>query len=236
MLNHTRRNFIQWKFAGWKGLEVEPRSHPEKLVEIYKVMSEELPRTSKVPKSCHERSKCRRVALPRTHIKKRKSPEQESDDDSAAWSQDAQPVILDTPDPLPNKKVAAKSECKSKAKATKTKDKPVANFDEVLKELPAGAVQDFQQGRTSYTIHPPEDCTSMSSIQVRLAKHAFYITNVFEKRFACVKAFDNTGVLTKKTLNARDALHLSRKSTNPEIAWGIAQMVAGWPDQRAKRV
>ena len=97
MLSHTRKSFMQWKFTGpgWKGLEVEPRSHPEKLVEIYKVMSEELPRTSKVPKSCHERSKCRRVALPRTHIKKRKSPEQESDDDPAAWRHDAQPVILD---------------------------------------------------------------------------------------------------------------------------------------------
>ena len=197
-------------------------------------MSEELPRTSKVPKSCHERSKCRRVVLPRTHIKKRKSPEQESDDDSAAWSQDAQPAILDTPDPRPKKKVAAKSECKSKAKATNTKDKTVANFDEVLKELPAGAV--FQQGRTSYTIHPPEDCTNMSRIQVLLAKHAFYITNVFEKRFACVKAVDNIGVFAKKALNGRSALHLSWKSTNPEIAWGIAQMVAGWPDQRAKRV
>ena len=137
--------------------------------------------------------------MPRTHIKKRKSPEQESDDDSAAWSQDAQPVMLDTPDPLPNKKVAAKSECKSKAKATKTKDKPVADFDEVLKELPAGAVQDFQQGRTSYTIHPPEDCPNMSSIQVLLAKRAFYIRNVSEKQFAYVKVVDNTGVLTKKT-------------------------------------
>ena len=140
-------------------------------------------------------------------------------------------MILDRPGPLPNKKIAAKSECKSKAKATKTKDKPVANFDEVLKELPAGAVQDFQQGRTSYTIHPAEDCSNMSSIQVLLAKHAFYITNVFEKRFACVKAVDNTGVLTKKTLNGAGALHLSWKSTNPEIAWGIAQMVAGWPDK-----
>ena len=128
-------------------------------------------------KRCLERSKCRRVALPRTHIKKRKSPEQESDDDSAAWSQDAQPAILDTPDPLPKKKVAAKSECKSKAKATETKDKPVANFDEVLKELPAGAVQKFQQGRTSYTIHPPEDCTSSSTVgKTRFLKRIVFRT------------------------------------------------------------
>ena len=188
MLSHTRIKFTQWKFAGWQSFKVRQRVyHPEELVEIYRVMSYKMP---KEYFEQFERSKfCRRVALPRTHIKKRKSPEQESDDDSAAWSQDAQPAILDTPDPRPKKKVAAKSECKSKAKATKTKDKPVANFDEVLKELPAGAVQDFQQGRTSYTIHPPEDCTSMSSIQVRLAQHAFYITNVFEKTIRMRQSF-----------------------------------------------
>ena len=58
-------------------------------------------------------------------IKKRKSPEQESDDDFVAWSQDAQPAILDTPDPLPKEKVAAKSKCKSKAKAKKQRTSPL---------------------------------------------------------------------------------------------------------------
>ena len=34
MLSHTRKKFAHCKFTGWRGLEVEPRPHPEKLVEI----------------------------------------------------------------------------------------------------------------------------------------------------------------------------------------------------------
>ena len=45
MLSHTREKFSQWKGLAQK----EARSHPDWLVEIYNVISEELPRSSKVP-------------------------------------------------------------------------------------------------------------------------------------------------------------------------------------------
>ena len=71
MLSHTRIKFTQWKFAGWQSFKVRQRVyHPEELVEIYRVMSYKM---SKEYFDRFERSKCcRRVALPRTHIKKLK--------------------------------------------------------------------------------------------------------------------------------------------------------------------
>ena len=48
MLSHTREKFSQWKGLAQKE-GAEPRSHPDWLVEIYNVISEELPRSSKVP-------------------------------------------------------------------------------------------------------------------------------------------------------------------------------------------
>ena len=46
MLSHTRIKFTQWNFAGWQSFKVRQRVyHPEKLVEIYKVMSCKMPKT-----------------------------------------------------------------------------------------------------------------------------------------------------------------------------------------------
>ena len=77
----------------------------------------------------------------------------------------------------------------------------------------------------------------MSSIQVLWAKQAFQITNVSKETFARVKAA-NTGMLTNRKLDSKGELHLgwkSRSRPDPDAAWvtnlwGIAKMVAGWPD------